>query len=500
MSSTDVPVLTGGEIQEELSWLFQGTHRSFLVALWGTGTEEVVEVERAGRFRVIPAKSELQLRDQLPPLLAPDERIVFLVPWAHELPLDIAGRFALGGRVLRVGRNRRLQALLRVSEADPEAIESRLAEYILNADSKELPAYPQGKLTLDGLWSHWLRVRWGAPTEGALGLDSLMAWAARNSQGAAFVADVEAKSGSAMREDLLRWLTTRVNAAAAVVWRAWEKNKGRTLVELSTVADSFEDLHDPVVMMWLDAVFGAELAEALAGMAPVDAVRALSRNVDLAIAHLRKANAPLATQVIESANALVLKSQTLTQVVGKSRRLPCGWDATCNAMGDQLVSLAKAPSAPAVARACELLHRLENHEFFKGEYPAQRALFERVEMAVRLSAWLASPRSRPEPNSNASYAAAETLARWYCENGGYVDWARARSRGETTGKLAKGIEAVCAAADLRRLELDRAFAYGLREWLHAGRPGRALLPLSSAFASLGAKFLSEGQDRRLLVV
>lgn len=500
MATTDVPVLTNGEIQQELAWLFQGTHRSHLVAMWGTGAEDVVEVEKAGRFRVVPAFSELQLRDKLPPVLDRQECIVYLVPWTHELPLDIAGRFVHGGRVLRVGRNRRLQALLRVSEADPEAIESRLAEYVLNADSKDLPSYPAGKLTLDGLWNHWLRVRWRAPTEGALGLDSLMAWAARTASGGAFLSAVAAKNGAAMREDLLAWLVSRVSPAAAVVWRAWEQGKGRKLLELATVADAFEDLHDPAVMMWLEVVFGAELADALAGMKPVDAVKALTRDVDFAIAHLRKANSSLATQVIDAANALVLKGQTLAQVVGKSRRLPCGWDATCNAIGDLLVALAAAPSAGAVVQAHDLLHRLENHEFFKGDYPAQRTSFERAEMAVRLAAWLASPHSKPEPSSSAAYAPAETLAKWYCENGGYVDWARARCRGESTGKLAKGMAAICAAADQRRLELDRSFARALRDWLHAGRPGKALLPISGAFESIGARFLGDSKERRLLVV
>src|ERR1019366_3674234 len=90
-----------------------------------------------------------------------DPRMVFLVPWTRDIPIDLAGRFARDGRVIRIGRESRLRRLFGVGEVDVEALKSPLPE--------------------------WLRDDFGVDTDGGLALDALLAWAALDGRARQFV-------------------------------------------------------------------------------------------------------------------------------------------------------------------------------------------------------------------------------------------------------------------------------------------------------------------------
>src|SRR5437899_2449097 len=96
-----VPELSRQEIEEQLDRLYQSERKRHLVAFFGTGAEDVVDSRHGGRFQVVPVESELDLRARMPALAEEDARIAFLVPWATEIPLDLAGRFARNGKVMR---------------------------------------------------------------------------------------------------------------------------------------------------------------------------------------------------------------------------------------------------------------------------------------------------------------------------------------------------------------------------------------------------------------
>src|SRR4051812_15021022 len=90
-----LPELQPREIQEELGRIYARPRprKRHLFAMYGTGTEEALRVDTAGEFAVVPVRSELELRERLPPLEELEPRMVFLVPWEGVLPLDLSGRF-----------------------------------------------------------------------------------------------------------------------------------------------------------------------------------------------------------------------------------------------------------------------------------------------------------------------------------------------------------------------------------------------------------------------
>src|SRR5262249_28282388 len=120
--------------------------------------------------------------------------------------------------------------------------------------------------------------------------------------------------------------------------------------------------------------------------------------------------------------------------------------------------------------------------------------------AVRLCAWLADRPDQRIERGQTSYAEVVRLARWYAEEGGYVDWARRRARGSAERAFGAGVQAVVAAADRARTEVDLAFARALPEWYRSGRPANEVVPIEHAVKRIAVPFLKEREDRRLLVL
>ena len=106
--ASETPRIERDDISAQLDRLYQGTRKHHLVAFFGTGVRETIETDHAGTFYIVPVRSELELRAELPPLAETDRRIAYLVPWTDSMPLDISGRFARAGRVFRIGREQRL--------------------------------------------------------------------------------------------------------------------------------------------------------------------------------------------------------------------------------------------------------------------------------------------------------------------------------------------------------------------------------------------------------
>jgi hypothetical protein len=506
-STTEAPALSPGDIREQLVWLFARGHRSFLVALWGKAQAEAeaLEVPEHGAFRIVPAPSELALRDNLPPIAERDARVVYLVPWAHELPLDIAGRFVLGGRVLPVGRNRRLLSRLGVSDAEPEALETALADYVLRHEAGQPISIASSRVTRDELWLAWLTSRVGFPNDRGVAPDSLFAWAASNSEGPDFFAGLKKQDGgAAVRTELLAWLEERLPTLAPVLWRAWEIGQGRAVAEMAVVLEAVTDLEDPAVATWLEMSINGTLSPALGTVGPAHFFAALRPHVGAGLALLRAAATnDLRRQVIDAADKRAGKAAAVAAAAAGSTRLRCAWQLRCETLGEALSAAAKKPTAATVRVAAAERAALEHHDYFQQQREPEYHQFKRAEMAVRLAAWLASPSAAPPVSPAASpIQDAELLAHWYCRHGGYVDWARTALYGEGGDELGAGIQAVTNAATTLRVALDRRFARGLKAWLEASRPSQALVPISQAFERVGGPYLddSDSKDRRLLVL
>src|SRR5690606_35439418 len=92
---------------------------------------------------------------------------------------------------------------------------------------------------------------------------------------------------------------------------------------------------------------------------------------------------------------------------------------------------------------------------------------DRLEMAVRLLRWLATPESE--------FSDFGTLARTYAREGGFVDLARfALLGGDDIARLSEAYSRLGALAGARRDDQNRRFAQALRTWNGTNDRGEAL--------------------------
>jgi PglZ domain len=494
---TDPPHLSPGDIEQRLREIFREQHRrSHLVAFHGTGEEIPVDVGDLGRFDVVRVSSELELRKRVPDTLVGDPHCAFLVPFVGHLPLDIGCFFADDGRIFTLGRDLRLKRMFDATEVEPAVRESALARFLLEGPPQRSPM-PRfgGRLTFDSLWATWLSV-WGLPVEG-LSLESLMAWACVSDLGPKFRAEVPQE----VREELVHHLVNRTGGPVArVVWASWESGRDRSKpFELGLLFDGMRapggDLRDGELLMWrriklkeLGLVAEAErdqVARELADRAPAT----------FRILHARDAS--LASKLLVEAEGYVDEDAVRAALVGSSL-LPKAWEQRLGALGATLSEVAAKPGPESLELVRRARRDLEAHHLFKDT--ENKPILERAEMAVRLAAWLVARTDRVEHSTATSYSEAEWLARWYADEGGFIDWARRRARGSDARPFGPGANAIVAAVDEVRVRLDRTFAQALPEWLKAGAPENKIVTIEHAVERFAVRFLAERGDRRLLVL
>jgi hypothetical protein len=492
----DVPLLTANDLRAELDEAYRGRRQHHLFAFFGAGDLGEITVGDAP-VRVVPVRSEIELREKMP-ALTDDEvvRVAFLVPWTHDIPLDLAGRFALHGRVRKIGKESRLRALFGVSQVDDDARRSALATYLLAAPGERRYALSGSRLTAEAMWSAWLSGDWGLDTEGRLGLDMLLAFVAADGRGASFAEAMARPEAGATREALLAWLDQTVGPCGSVLWRAWEEGRGRRAMELALVCEPLVKGPHAAVRMWVKT----KVREQLAVEKDVDVIavaEALAREAASAFRILeRQLPAAQMRALAKAADALVDDDEVRASLV-ESARLPSAWVQRLDALGTALAAGAASPTEDATKEALGALRALESHAFFKDA--DQEHVLRRAEMAVRLLAWLVARPDRKLEAGHTPYGDAEVLGRWYVTEGGYVDRARHGARGVETGLFGEGVKAVLAAADAARTELDARFARGLVGWVEAGQPATQVLPIHDAVRRVAVRFL-EGDDKRRLLV
>lgn len=504
----DVPQLGRDEIVSFLDRHYQSVRSErALVALYGTGTRDTIQHERFGSFEIVPVRSELDLREQMPALETREARIAFLVPWLPELPLDLAGRFSGNGKIWRIGREARLYQLFGVTEHEAGVMQSPLVTYLLAGRPSDRLRVGGGRLTLARMWEAWLGRIWNVEIEGGLALDTLLGWAALDGRGAELVMAMQgpgARAGAAeVRAALLEHLREHLGAAGAVVWRAWERGAGRAVLEHAVLFEALARAPGAgdggASSLWIkQAMRGLAGSDEGDEATLVAMAEALGQSAGPALRYVeRRAGEAEVRALVKAADARADVSE-LRAALRTSQRLPSSWGQRLAALGQVLRQGAAAPTAELVARAAALLRGLEGHALFKDQ--DQTPVVQRAEMAVRLLGWLASSEDARRAPGVTDHADVENLGRWYVEDGGYVDWARRWARGSAEGEFGAGVQAVVAAADALRCTLDRRFARSLVAWYRAGRPARQVVPIEDAVTRVAVKFLDEAPERRLLVL
>lgn len=490
-----LPVLVPRDLEGRLVELYRRGRKHHLFAFHGTGERGRVELPEHGTVVVVPVRSELELRAELPELDDHEQRVAFLVPWTHDIPVDIGGRFAQGGRVERIGKEARLRRLFGTNAVDPEALRSPLAEHLLRTGTSGSLATGEGLLTIDAMWAAWLEAQWNVPTRGGLALDTLLGFAALDGRGPELRAALQAPEAAGVRAALDEHLRGHLRHAGPLVLRAWEEGRGSEVLELAVLLEVLAE--QPDVRFWVreqvrkwvpkaDETTASETARTL-GHAAAGALRYVERQ--LGPEHARR--------IVAAADARVDDAE-IVAALAASNRLPSAWLRRLDALGEALRAGAEAPSVEAVAAADMALRALEPHA--AATDPQHGHLLNRAQMAVRLLGWLTARTDRRVEPSLTPYGELEALARWYAEEGGFVDWARRAARGASERAFGRGIEAVVKAADAARQDLDRRFAQGLRAWTEAGQPATQVLPIRSAVERVAARFLDGQPDRRLLVL
>lgn len=489
----DAPFLTPTAVEKEVVRL-SGRSRS-LIAIFGTGKEQTIAVEGRGDVPVVPVRSELELRARLPGFEDSALR-VFLVPWHHSLPDDLAGRFVSNGRVYRIDRGAQLAALMGATRTEEAVGKLLLAEHLLGqAQAKRYTSAAQ-VVTVESLYEIWLSEEWKVPTDGGLASDALLAWAASNGRGDEFVEAMNA-APAGLRAELETQLEERVDPVLApVIWKAWEHGAGLKLLALALLCEALVRVDDSGVQMWLKSKCRA-IAELAADADVLAFAKALSRIVRPALAWLKSHDPTCIAQAVRAAEELVDDPEIGPHLI-HSTRLPHAWERRLHVLSEQLAGVARQRTRPALVEAESAWRALESHEFFLRE--DQRSLIETAEMALRLAAWLTVYASAPFEPATASYGDVETLGTWYAHEGGYIDLARRRARAVHSGALKPGTQAVVEAADAVREELDQRFAAALEQWVHAGRPSQNVLPIDSALKRVAARFLEQEPSRTLLVL
>jgi hypothetical protein len=493
---SDIPILSRQDISEQLGELYRYERKRHLVAFFGTGIEEQVTFPSMAPFQIVPVRSELELRERMP-VLGKEERIAFLVPWATEIPLDLVGRFAREGRIFRIGTEARLMTLLGASEVESEARKSALATYLLTTSSPVPMKVPAGRVTLAAMWNAWLSAVWRIDVSGGLGLDTLLGWAALDQRGAQFLTAMSELTAAKVRDELLAYLTSQLGPAGPVVWKAWETGKGASTLAFALLFETLAPSEDAGVRMWVKLAPQSTLG--VTNDATMIAVaKALGASADGALRQVEhRAGVTAARAIVQSADGLV-ESAEVREALAGDRRLPSAWRARLARLGGALSEAAAAPSVESVERAASYLKGLEGHAFYADQ--DQIVGIARAEMAVRLAAWLAARPDRDLQGPPTSHADAELLARWYAAEGGYVDWARRGARGTAEDAFGKGANAVVAAADAARQDLDHRFATALSRWVDAGSPAAQIVPIDQAVKRIAVRFLDENPARQLLVL
>lgn len=473
LATNPPPALTDDDLRDRLQEMYRTAHRSHLVAMAGDARPMEVQTD-IGAFRVVPVRSELDLRKQLAQLDdedRPDPHVVFLVPWTGSLPIDLGGRFANGGRIVPQSRDGRLRTVFGATVIDDDVRASKLAQWLVAAPQGVRYPTKGGRLTLEAAMLEWLRAECRA-FEHDFSLIALLGWAALDAGGPALCARLQGELGVELRAEIVRFLEQRLGPAAPVVWRAWEAGSGARLLELAVLFEALAGSVDqPAVRVWYQLKLQAE-GVSEDRREPV--FRALASAADPALRSLRARGHARATAEVAAAADRLVDLEEVRRASVRSRWLPSAWTAATEALGQALREASAAPSVALLERAVRQLRDLENHE------NASAPTIERAEMACRLLGWLTSRWEERYPAQLNSFTEVHRLARWYAHEGGFVDWARRAARGTATNAFGEGVMAVVAAADAERCRMDRLFAKALPSWLAARRPTTHVLPIHQA--------------------
>lgn len=490
--SVDAPELSVDDLRAEIQKHRKGLAPILLLAKARPGE---IDVELDGvwtRWQIATATCELALRQELTG--RGDRPLVVALDFAANLPLDIESRIAQN-RVHVPDRAARLVRLLCPNapirlEVSSELLRSAVGKALLAGAPARTVALYGSTMGVDTAWRAFLAAAAGYPLDGPMSLDRLLEFAA-SAQPKAGLASTFGRFAN-LRAEFETWLTGTVGASAVQLWRAWESGRGLAAAAVAVLLEAMaygQLTGDPYLRGWL----AAPLQEAGLGSVHPDELR----NWPEAAATLmnRQNGTPLAQQIADAADRLIVADQARQTLGRASRFLPSAFAVLLGALAAAVDDTRTQRSRHSLELAGKLWRQLQNHTFARDE--RHQAVLLRSEFALRLLRWLMT--EVPHPVGPAHEQAGQWAA-WFAKEGGFVDLARRKLRAPGQGELDQALARLIAEVDARRDAMDLQFAATATAWQAAGRPLGDGLPIERALDFLGAHFLRGHADRRLMVL
>ncbi len=501
----EFPWLSSTDVLEELQLIHRYAHRTKTTAIYARGAAADIQVELGSQkydFSVKPVRCELEFRRAL--ANAPGQSLVLLVDYeADRLPADLQGRLARG-RVYAVDRSRRLARMFNAQGVSAQVLASRPLWELLLEDPRPFTLPLSGPtVDLHSAWRALLHRHVGIPFDGDLTAERLLFELLMRPPTSLVLDKLGASVGGGL--ELIQYLKTVTGGIGAVIWKSWLRGTLRTVAALAFVLE----------------VSAGKLAENAAFRATL---LILFQNLDPSLKELMKDSPGLLEEwgalagklylrintensrelcrsLLAESNELIADEELAKQVLATSRYLPIAYEVAELRTTAALLDAARAkPSPKVVERVDHEVKQLAKHQ--RANTEAGRELVARMEMAVRLLAYLASrpdldARSRDHGSNGAVYA----LSAHYVSDGAFVDHARERTRGTVATDLEKAIDAVLSKVDDVRQQDDEHFARSYAGWVAAGSPSSDhVAPMHKGLDAYAAQFLKAKPHRRLLVV
>lgn len=424
----------------------------------------------AEELPVFRSDSVLALRERLAELPADGPPFVVLTDLPEsELGGDLLARFARQ-RIFSIDSWQLVKERFGARNVDPRLVRHDWAARAL-LDAEPEAGYapvPSGFLDAETAWRHLFEALVGTP-RGERDPEALLAWVLDEAPGgdpnglenavrAGLAVAVEASAGRAARAIFECALRLRRRAVSVGL-------VARVLFD----PDSTGDERAAKARGKLEALLGlpeldAELAVVWADAAERVLRRRLSVPADGPDQELRAA----AIAVLADADGL-LQELGGADLAWRSGMLRASLDQRRTRLARRLAAFVEGDAAEVPPALRDVGGSVMGHALAADEPEIANG----VEMALRLSGWLAARRDRGCNGRSRSFGVA---ARAYRNDGAFVDWARARLwQGDSSPALAGAYAALARAADEIRHDENREFGGLLAGWTGSGSHDRSLL-------------------------
>ena len=424
-------------------------------------------IERNGaNFRLIWCESGLELRERLAEFEETSDGGLVVVTSLDETALgdDLAARFARG-RLLQANSWQMVRTAFQAHAVDPRLSgQDWIAELLLDhAPPGGYPPVAGGMLDADTAWRHLLERGIGL-TDARPDVGSLLRWTLDGANLGRFAVLPEA-----MRERIAARLMEVAGPAGGLVVGAVAAGRGADVFPLGLVCG----------VVFAEQASSSELREAAVRLEPYFGGRRIPRDAGQNLAEAASRVAARLDDPEEAGRyheraARLLEDLHVAAYAGLSPVLALGFEARLRACAEALHAALDAPDEQRRAAVEAAVGPALAHE-----QAARRGnRVDRLQMAVRLLRWLATP--EVEFRDLAATAGA------YAREGGFVDLARLALPDDEIAELAAAYGRLGALAGARRERENRRFAEALRAWNATGGGGDRVLPVEGVLEAVVA--------------